>query len=107
MHAFVGTIGVCQLFIKNFAHWAHHLVKPTRKGAPWEFGPEQLEAMADLKSALLEFPALCPINYRSDVPVILSVNTSYIAVGYILSQCDPVNLKLRYHACFGFITLND
>ena len=63
--------------------------------------------MADLKSALLESPALCPINYRSNVPAILSVNTYYIAVGYILSQCDPVNLKLRYHACFGSITLND
>ena len=107
MRAFVGTIGVCRLFIKNFVHQAHHLVKLTRKGAPWKFGPEQLEAMADLKSALLESPALCPIDYRLDVPVILSVNTSYIAVGYILSQCDPVNPKLRYHVCFGSITLND
>ena len=28
---FVGTIGVCRLFIKNFTHWAHYLVKLTRK----------------------------------------------------------------------------
>ena len=88
---FVGTIGVCRLFIKNFAHCVHHLVKLTRKGAPWEFSPEQLTAMDDLKSTLLVSPALCPINYRSDIPVILSVDTSYIAVGFILSQCDPVN----------------
>ena len=81
---FVGTIGVCGLFIKNFTHWAHHLVKLTRKGAPWKFSPEQLEAMADLKSMLLKSPALHPNNYRLDVPVILSVNTSYIAVGCIL-----------------------
>ena len=100
VHASVGTIGVCRLFIKNFMHQVHHLVKLTRKGAPWEFGPEQLEAMADLKSMLLESPVLCPIDYRSDVPVILSVDTSYIEVGYILSLCDTVNLKLRYHACF-------
>ena len=99
--SFIGTIGVCRLFIKNFTHRAHHLVKLTRKGAPWEFGTEQLEAMADFKSML------CPIDYRLDVPVILSVNTSYIAVDYILSQCDPVNPKLRYHARFGSITLND
>ena len=51
--AFIGTIGVCRLFIKNFAHHAHHFVKLTRKGAPWEFGPEQLMAMDDLKSVLL------------------------------------------------------
>ena len=85
VHAFVGTIGVCRLFIKNFAHCAHHLVKLTRKGAPWEFGPEQLAAIDHLKSALLASPALCPIDYRSEVPVILSVNTSYIAIGFILS----------------------
>ena len=32
VRAFVGTIGVCRLFIKNFAHRAHHLVKLTQKG---------------------------------------------------------------------------
>ena len=95
VRAFVGTIGVCRLFIKNFAHRAHHLVKLTRKGAPWEFGPEQLAAMDDLKRALLESPSLRPIDYRSGAPVILSVDTSYIAVGFILSQCDPVNPRFR------------
>ena len=63
--------------------------------------------MDDFKSTLLAFPVLCPIDYRSDVPVILSVDTSYIAVGFILSQCNPVNLRLRYHARFESITLND
>src|SRR5208282_2998171 len=43
--AFLGTIGVCRLFIKNFAHRAHHLVKLTRKEAEWEFGSEQQAAM--------------------------------------------------------------
>ena len=107
VRAFVGTIGVCRLFIKNFAHRAHHLVKLTRKGAEWEFGPDQLAAMDDLKQALLTSPALRPLDYKSEAPVILSVDTSYIAVGYILSQCDPANPKFRYHARFGSITLND
>jgi hypothetical protein len=107
VRAFVGTIGVCRLFIKNFAHRAHHLVKLTRKGAEWEFGPDQQAAMDDLKQALLTSPALKPIDYKSDAPVILSVDTSYIAVGFILSQCDLENPRLRYHARFGSITLND
>ena len=107
VRAFVGTIGVCRLFIRNFAHRAHHLVKLTRKGAEWEFGPKQLAAMQDLKDALINSPALKPIDYDSSAPVILSVDTSYIAVGYILSQCDPDNLKLRYHSRFGSITLNE
>ena len=86
VQSFLGTIGVCCLFIKNFAHRAHHLIKLTRKGADWEFGQDQLDTMDNLKQALLTSPALRPIDYKSDTPVILSINTSYIAVGYILSQ---------------------
>ena len=58
IHAFLGTIGVCQLFIKNFTHRAHHLVKLTWKEAVWEFGQQQLDAMEDLKQALLTSPVL-------------------------------------------------
>jgi hypothetical protein len=107
VRAFIGTIGVCRLFIKNFAHRAHHLVKLTRKGVEWEFGPDQQAAMDDLKQALLTSPALRPIDYKSDAPVILLVDTSYLAIGYILSQCDTKNPRLRYHARFGSITLNE
>jgi hypothetical protein len=91
VRAFVGTIGVCRMFIRNFAHRAHHLVKLTRKGAEWEFGQKQVDAMADLKEALLQSPALQPIDYHSGTPVILSVDTSQIAVGFLLSQCDLRN----------------
>ena len=107
VRAFLGTIGVCRLFIKNFAHRAHHLVKLTRKGAEWEFGQEQLDAMKDLKDALLASPALKPIDYTSEAPVVLSVDTSSIAVGFILAQCDPQNTKFCYFAKFGSITLNE
>jgi hypothetical protein len=58
VRAFLNTIGVCRLFIRNFAHRAHHLVKLTRKGAEWEFGSKQIDAMNDLKDALLKSPAL-------------------------------------------------
>ena len=107
VRAFLGTIGVCRLFIRNFAHRAHHLVRLTRKGTEWEFGQRQLEAMIDLKEALLTSPALRPIDYDSDAPVILSVDTSSIAVGYLLAQCDVENPRLRYYAKFGSITLNE
>ena len=107
VRAFLGTIGVCRLFIRNFAHRAHHLVKLTRKGTEWEFGQKQLEAMADLKDALIKSPALRPIDYKSNAPVILSVDTSHIAIGFLLSQCDPSNPRLRYYAKFGSITLNE
>jgi Integrase zinc binding domain/RNase H-like domain found in reverse transcriptase len=107
VRAFLGTIGVCRLFIRNFAYRAHHLVKLTRKEAEWEFGPDQLNAMDDLRQALLKSPALRPIDYDSTAPVILSVDTSHIAVGFILSQCSTENPKFRHHARFGSITLNE
>ena len=106
VRAFVRTIGVCHMFIRNFAHRAHHLVKLTRKGAEWEFGEKQLAAMEDLKEALVTSLALRPIYYHSEAPVILGVDTSYIAISSILSQCDLDNPKLRYVAQFGSITLN-
>jgi Integrase zinc binding domain/RNase H-like domain found in reverse transcriptase len=107
VRAFLGTIGVCRLFIRDFAHRAHHLVKLTRKAVEWEFGQDQLDAMDDLRQALLTSPALRPIDYKSPAPVILSVDTSHIAVGFILSQCSTDNPRLRYHARFSSITLNE
>ena len=61
----------------------------------------------DLKEALLESPALRAIDYTSPSPVILAIDTSHIAVGFHLCQCDPENPRKRYYNCFGSITLND
>jgi hypothetical protein len=105
--AFLGTIGVCRIFIRNFAHRAHPLVKLTRLNEPFEFDSEQIAAQKDLVSALLDSPALKPIDYDSDSPVILAVDTSYIAVGFHLCQCDSKDPKKRHYARFGSITLNE
>ena len=107
VRAFLGTVGVLRIFIRNFARRAHHLVNLTRKGVPFEFGPLQLAAQEDLKQAILESPALRAINYQSPSPVILAVDTSFIAVGYHLCQCDEENPKKRFYNRFGSITLND
>ena len=107
VRAFLGTIGVCRIFIKDFARRADPLVRLTRKDVPFEWGPEQQQAQDELKQALLESPALRAIDYESDAPVVLAVDTSFIAVGYLLCQCDPANPKRRYYNRFGSITLND
>jgi len=52
-------------------------------------------------------PALRAIDYTSNSPVILTVDTSHIAVGFFLCQCDPTNPKIRHYNRFGSITLND
>ena len=63
--------------------------------------------MDDLKDALIHSTALRPIDYGSEASVILSVDTSSIAIGYLLSQCDVDDPKRRYYAKFGSITLNE
>jgi hypothetical protein len=95
------------MFIRNFAHRAHFLVILTRKDYPFIFGPEQITSQEDLKQALIESPALRPIDYDSPSPVILAVDTSHIAVGIHLCQCDLENPRKRYYARFSSITLND
>ncbi|KAJ3474731.1 hypothetical protein NLI96_g12289 [Meripilus lineatus] len=107
VRAFLGTVGVLRQFIRNFAHRAHNLVKLTRKGQPFEFGEDQLKAMEDLKNAVQTCQALRALDYTSPSPVILAVDTSFIAVGYHLCQCDEDDPRKRYYARFGSITLND
>jgi hypothetical protein len=78
-----------------------------RKDVPFKFGPAQVVAQADLKEALLNSPALRPINYNSDSPVILAVDTLQTAVGFYLCQANLHMAKKRYFACFGSLPLND
>jgi hypothetical protein len=107
VRAFLGTVGIIQIFIKNFSLCAHPLIKLTHKDEPFIFGPEQIKAQEDLKAALLESPALRSINYTSSAPVILAVDTSYIAVGFHLCQCDVTTPSRCYYNRFCSITLND
>jgi hypothetical protein len=107
VRAFLGTMGLVRIFIRNFAHQAHHLVVLTRIDYPFIFSPTQIAAQEDLKQALLNSPALRPIDYTSNSPVILAVDTSHIAVGFYICQCDPTNPRRRFYARFASITLND
>ena len=79
----------------------------TRKNQPFVFGPEQISAQDDLRQALIESPALRPIDYTSTSSVILAVDTSQIAIRFHLCQCSPDDPQKRYYARFGSITLND
>ena len=77
------------------------------KDMPFIFEPEQISTQDALKTALLSSPALRPIDYASKSPVILGVDTSSIAVRYLLCQCDADNLHICRYMRFGSITLND
>jgi hypothetical protein len=107
VRAFLGTVGMCRIFIQNFSKHANPLVQLTRKGTLFKLGAVQAATQDDLKNALLNLPALCSINYSSDLPVILAVNTSPITIGFYLCQADLVNPHKHYFTRFGSILLND
>ena len=65
---------------------ARPLVQLTRKNIEFEFSSKQLLAMEKMKFLTQQCPTICAINYRSDNEVILSVDSSWMAVGFILSQ---------------------
>jgi hypothetical protein len=104
---FLGTISVCCIFIANFAKQANVLVHLMRKDVPFEFGPAQVAVQANLKEALLNSPALRPINYNSDLLVILAMDTLQTAVGFYLCQADPHMPKKWYFTHFGLLPLNN
>ena len=104
---FLGTLGVCHIFIPNFAKRVNALVNFMCNDIPFKFGPAQIATQADLKEALLNSQALWPIDYNLDAPVILAVNTSHITVGFYLCQAKLNMPKKCYYACFGSLPLND
>jgi hypothetical protein len=105
VRGFLGTLGTIRVFIKNFAMHARPLVQLTRKNVEFEFGGEHLLAMEKMKYFAQQCPAIRAINYQSDNEVILSVDSSWMAVGFILSQLGDDGK--RYPSRFGSIMWNE
>ena len=105
VRAFLGTCGVLRIFIRNYTLIARPLIQLTRKDEPFEIGPDQLQAIETLKREITTSPALRPIDYESDQPVILAVDSCMNGVGYILFQVGPD--KKRYPSRFGSLTFHD
>ena len=56
---------------------------------------------------MIKSPALKPLDYKLESPVILAVDTSYITAGYFLCQCMEEDKRQWNYSCFGSITLNE
>ncbi|KIK13953.1 hypothetical protein PISMIDRAFT_17632 [Pisolithus microcarpus 441] len=102
---FLGLCGTVHIWIANYSQLARPLVNLYRKNAPFKWGEPQQEAFDTLKLAVLTVPALHPIDYSSDSPVILSVDTSNVAIGFILSQYNSEGHK--HPACYGSLPINE
>ena len=103
VRGFLGLCGTVRIWIQDFSLLARPLVDLTRKGVDFVWGPEQQEAFDQLKLLVSQAPALRPIDYTSEKPVILSVDTSEHGIGMILSQEDEKGR--RAPARYGSIPL--
>jgi len=106
VRTFLGTAGLMRIFIRNYSAIVRPLTHLTCKDIDFEFGPDEIKAQERLKQAITTSPAIRPIDYDSDVMVYLSVDTSYIAIGYVIAQDDPDKPKACRPSCFGFMLLN-
>src|SRR5882672_1257502 len=68
------------------------------------WGPDQ-KSTEDLKQEIITTPCLCPIDYHSDRCVILAINSSCIATGFIVPQLGMDNKW--YLSWFSSITWNE
>ena len=85
VRSFLGLCGTVRIWIANYSLLSRPLVDLYHKDAPFVWDTLQQDAFDALKIAVSSSPSLHPIDYSSDFPVVLSVDTSYIAIGFILS----------------------
>ena len=86
VRGFLGLCGTVRIWIKDYSLIAKPLVDLTRKAVEFHWGPAQEAAFKKLKQLVTSAPALKPIDYTSNRPVYLSVDTSVHGIGFILSQ---------------------
>ena len=102
---FMGLCGTVRIWIKNYSHLARPITELWRKSEEFVWNDRRQEAFDTLKELITSAPALNPINYATDRPVVLSVDTSLHAVGIILSQLDEQGRKRP--ARYGSIPMNE
>lgn len=88
IRGFLGLCGTVRIWIESFSKITRPLVELTKKTVMFEWNDERQEAFDILKEKVTTAPALRALDYRSSNPIILSVDSSYIAVGMILAQND-------------------
>jgi transposase InsO family protein len=105
VRGFLGLCGTVRIWIKGYSQLARPLTELWRKSEEFIWNQKRQEAFDTLKELVSSAPALNPIDYSSDHAIVLSVDTSWQAVGIILSQHDDQGRKRP--ARYGSIPLNE
>ncbi|KAG8781506.1 hypothetical protein FRC15_008612 [Serendipita sp. 397] len=105
LRGFLGLMEVVRIFIKGFAAVARPLTALLKKENEWEWNDRCQRAFEELKERAIKAPCLAPIDYTCGGEVILAVESSWIAVGFILMQKNSKGKRVP--ARYGAITFND
>lgn len=102
---FLGLCGTMRIWIPNYSTVVKPLSELYHKDKEFLWDDRRQAAFDQIKQAITTAPALMPIDYQSDRPVVLSVDSSQEAVGMILSQIDERGRKRP--ARFGSIPMSE
>jgi hypothetical protein len=84
----MGLCGTVRIWIKDYSHHARPITELWRISEEFVWDDRRQAAFDFLKGQVASAPALHPIDYTSTNPIILAVDTSNIAIGFILYQID-------------------
>lgn len=93
VRGFLGLCGTVRVWIKDFSEKVKPLRELTGHKTEFVWNERRQAAFDEMKELISTAPALRPIDYTSSKPVVLSVDSSKYAVGYILSQLDENNKR--------------
>lgn len=102
---FLGLCGTVRIWIPNYSKLVQPLTELYRNGYEFIWDDRRQSAFEEIKSLISSAPALHPIDYTSDNPVVLSVDSSKEAAGFILSQLAD-NGKTKRPARYGSIPMS-
>ena len=85
---FLGACVFYQIWVPHFAHLAEPLYRLLRKGTKFRWEHKQELAMEGLKEILKSPPILRQVDYDCNRPVVVTVDTSPIAIGWAIGQDD-------------------
>lgn len=105
VRAFLGLCGTVRIWILNYSLVTLPLRELIRKETTIVWNTRRQQAMDKLKELITSAPALISIDYALGTPIRMGVDSSHIAVGFILWQ-DDLN-GVRRPARYGSLPMNE
>jgi hypothetical protein len=105
VRCFLGLCGTVRIWILNYSAVIRPLTELYRMNVDFVWDQRRQQGFQLIKKLISSAPALRPIDYESDQPVILSVDSSREATGMILSQLDEENK--RRPARYGSVPMSE